>query len=426
MPSSATTSTRARHILVFEPDERGHAEEWILHIVRFLRDERPNIRVTMAIPQSLARRLAAEMPSRETLAIVPLSQSELRGCLNANLAFSAFARWWAMRRHLARSGADEALFLCIDPLSLPFALGLGLGGRTASGILFRPSVHYASFGRTPPTLGERLRDRRKRILYPLMLKNSTVRQVHSLDPYFPAFARESYVAGDKVLALDDPLAGESETPGPSVRSPRFPRDRIAFLLFGELTERKGVLQLLHACERLDPEIASRTAVLLAGRIDPPIEDEVRDLVRAIRAVQPDLWLEVDDRRLSFAELTVAVQGCDVVMAPYQRFVGSSGVLIWAARACRPVLTQRYGLLCRLVRDYGLGVTADTTSPDALAGAIEHAVRIGPRTLIDQARARQFVANRDGRHFASQLLNVREAERDHAAVTPARARRANAS
>ena len=365
MPASTATTTRARHVVVFEPDERGHAEEWLRHIVRLLHDERPEIRVTLAIPQALAHRLAAETTGTGAFAIAPLSQSELRGCLSANLAFSAFARWWTMRRHLNRSGADEAIFLCIDSLTLPFALGLGLGGPKVSGILFRPSVHYASFGRMRPTLGERIRDRRKRILYPLMLKNSTVREVHSLDPYFPAFAREWYLAGDKVRALHDPLADEFRTPNPTVRSPRFPRSRTAFLLFGELTERKGVLPLLRACERLDPETAGRTAVLLAGRIDPPIESQVRELVRAIRTSQPDLWLEVDDRRLSFAELTVAIQSCDVVMAPYQRFVGSSGALNWAAGALRPVVTQRYGLLGRLVREYGLGMTTDTTSPDAL-------------------------------------------------------------
>src|SRR3546814_15722327 len=81
-------------------------------------------------------------------------------CTHRRLAVSGFARWWTMRRQLAASGARHGLFLEFDHLSLPLALRLPLGpGRTVSGLLFRPSVHYDRVGTA--TVAERLRDRRK-------------------------------------------------------------------------------------------------------------------------------------------------------------------------------------------------------------------------------------------------------------------------
>jgi len=162
--------------------------------------------------------------------------------------------------------------------------------------------------------------------------------------------------------------------------------------------------------------------VLAGRVDPAIAQQVRESVRAVRAAQPELWIEIDDRRLSFNELAHTVEHCDVVLAPYQRFVGSSGVLIWAARMLRPVITQRYGLLCRLVRDFRLGIAVDTTSPEALADAMEHAVRSGPKSLVDHACARKFLAHRDGRTFAANVLKVPVREQIQAIFTSSRVAR----
>src|SRR3546814_9557044 len=124
-------------------------------------------------------------------------------CTHRRLAVSGFARWWTMRRQLAASGARHGLFLEFDHLSLPLALRLPLGpGRTVSGILFRPSVHYDRVGTA--TVAERLRDLRKAGLYRSMLRHPAVRQVHTLDDGFPGFARSRYRGGDKVTALVDP------------------------------------------------------------------------------------------------------------------------------------------------------------------------------------------------------------------------------
>jgi glycosyltransferase involved in cell wall biosynthesis len=325
-------------------------------------------------------------------------------CTHRRLAVSGVARWWVMRRHLRRSGARRGFFLSIDHLSLPLAFGLGVGGARLSGILFRPSVHYGVLGSYLPTRAERLRDLRKALLYRLMLRNAAVETVLSLDPYFPGYAMSHYAGGEKVQALPDPAHAASDPVATEEFAGYVPPGRIGLLLFGHLTRRKGLLELLTALRRLEPRTAGRLAVVLAGRVDPDIRDELEARRRMLINAQPTLRLQIADRRLDSAEIDSLIGRSSVVLAPYQRFVGSSGVLLWAARAGRPVLTQDFGLIGRLTRDYGLGLAIDCSDPACLAFAIECIVENGARTLFDPAGARRFVASRTPARFAAMVMS----------------------
>jgi hypothetical protein len=145
-------------------------------------------------------------------------------------------------------------------------------------------------------------------------------------------------------------------------------------------------------------------VLFAGRIDPAIREAIDSRRRALAQNRPELWLRIDDRRIDRAELEALVVQSDIVLAPYQRFVGSSGVLLWAARAGRPVLAQEFGLIGRLTRDNRLGSVVDSSDPVRLACEIERMVLKGPQSFIDLSLARDFASSRTPQHFASTVLS----------------------
>lgn len=354
------------HLLVFEPDARGHSEEWLSHLLRHLPALAAVDALSLAVAPELARRLqpAVMACSMRAIHMIALDERTLARCNSPRLAVSGFARWWAVRRLVRETGANTALFLALDHLSLPLGLQFGARACRLSGILFRPSVHYGSLGPYTPTLAERVRDLRKEILYRLMLRNDSVVSVLSLDPFFPAYACQHYPHGDKVHSLADPFhAVAGITPQ---NTPDTSPARTSFVLFGELTERKGLLVLLEALALLAPDAANRISLTIAGRIDPALKVRARMLAAEAARRTPQLMLRIEDRRLPDDELDSLVRTCDVVLAPYQRFVGSSGVLIWAAAHQKPVLTQDYGLLGHLVRSYRLGHTLDTCDPAQLA------------------------------------------------------------
>jgi glycosyltransferase involved in cell wall biosynthesis len=404
------------HLLVFEPDARGHVREWIEHLVAGTARYPARPSLTVVCDDSLAEALACSH-RRSGVTFIGLTEDERRACMSESLAISGFARWSCMRRYLKRTGADHGIFLGMDHLTLPLGLWLGFGGAKVSGILFRPSVHYP---RADASLGERLRELRKHLLYQLTFLNGAVEKVLTLDPYFPAYAEARYLKGSKVATLLDPAF---EAPIPTPEETRLagllPKDRKAFLLFGELTERKGVLELLEALARLPDSASGRCAVMIAGRVDPPLKGEVARLQEQVRLRRPDLWLHIEDRRLATGEIAALVARSAVVLAPYQRFVGSSGILLWAARFGRPLICQDYGLVGRLAREHRLGRTVDTGDPDVLAAAIAASVAEGDEVVAEPDRMRSFVENRTPESFAYTVLETAIRGVKHREVTQPR-------
>ena len=398
----------ARRVVVLEPGGAGHQLEWLHHLIDHAAEHAGGWdAIWLVVPSELVKPLEQGLSGtmRDRIRIVALTPAEARLCTHSALAVSGFARWWVMRRYLRRCRAEAGHFLALDHLSLPLALGLGAGGRSVGGILFRPSVHYREIGPYGPSRRERLRDWRKGVLYRLMLRNSALQSVLSLDPHFAAYAAHHYRLGHKVASLSDP-AHPLVDPSPADRSLAAlpPRDRLLFTLFGYLDERKGVLTLLDALGRLPPSIVRRVAVMLAGRIDGAVQAQIAARRERLRRSCPELWLHVEDRRLTAGELSALVRRSDVVLAPYQRFVGSSGVMLWAAQAGRPLLTQDVGLVGRLVRDHGLGLSIDMSNPMTLAASIEQMVERGADRFFDPEAARRFVEQRTPEAFASCIFS----------------------
>jgi glycosyltransferase involved in cell wall biosynthesis len=395
-----------REVLILEPDAEGHAREWLQHLVEFVATDATAAAISVVAPPALCTALSRSMPvvADGRIRFIALKPRELRLCTHRSLSIAAFARWWTMRRYLARTGADSGFFLSLDLLCLPLALGLRAMGKPIAGVLFRPSVHYRTLGKYQPSSAERMRDLRKDLLYRLTLRNPCVRAVLSLDPFFPAHAESHYNHGIKVRALPEPpimVQPDGDT-APAIDF--VPPGRVGLLLFGYLTERKGPLEVLDALRLLPTHISKRTALLLAGRIDPTIHSAIKERCAALARDRPELWVRIEDRWLNRAELEVLVARSDVVLAPYQRFVGSSGVLLWAARAGRPVLAQEFGLVGRLTRDHRLGAVADSSDPAHLAREIERMIVQGPQNFIDVSSAKTFALSCTPNRFASTLLS----------------------
>lgn len=395
-------------LLVVEPDAAGHQLEWLHHLIRHAAERREDSLVWLAVGPELFDELSDEARkiAGDRVRVIAMSALETRLCHTRILAVSGFARWWVTRRYARATRADGVYVLQLDHLSLPLALGLRVGGRPLNGILFRPSVHYRLLGAYRPSLRESVRDLRKMVLYRLMLLNPALASVHSLDPFFPEFAQRYFHRGSKVRTLLDPAHPLAAIARSEQRiADRIPRTRMIFLLFGYLTERKGTLTLLDALQDLAPGYDRKVAVMLAGRIDPSIKEAVLQRLSQLKRTRPDLWIGREDRRLAAGELEALIERAHVLAAPYQRFVGSSGVLMWAARAGKPVLTQDFGVMGAIVRELGLGLAVDTTSPRAIARAMREMIDAGPRAAFDSDAAMEFSARHTPAAFATAVFGT---------------------
>jgi glycosyltransferase involved in cell wall biosynthesis len=148
-----------------------------------------------------------------------------------------------------------------------------------------------------------------------------------------------------------------------------PTDRELFLFFGEIRGPKGLWRLLDSLRVLRAEQEARICLAIVGQAEPVVEQRLASELKVIGASTQLMILRraayVDDTEL-FEWFTAA----DVVIAPYVRHAGTSGILLLAAAYRKPLITQAYGAMGKLVREHSLGLSIDTNNPEELSGAIE--------------------------------------------------------
>jgi len=401
-------------VLVFEPEHGGHQPAYVRLLAEWVSVQRASCRVVFAVPGRLLERLqredAFDLRQQAGCEFIEIAPAAADACCQGPLYRRSFARLRLMAELVPRASARHVICLFLDPLQLALALQRRLPRDvTLSGILFRPSVHEIYAATAGSSVAERLRDYRKRLLYRLMLRNPILTDVLSLDPYFPSFAQAEFGAGNKVRALPDPVVTMPAATGqPHVGADLLESVRgreVIFTLFGALAARKGVLQLLDALSLLSAPSRATARVVLAGNVEPDIAEEFATRIQRLHAAQgADDCLRVVDRFLTTPELAWLVRQSTVILAPYQRFVGSSGVLGWAAEARKPVIAQDYGLVGALVRNYRLGLAVDASDPVRIAEAMSQLVQPGQlEVAAAAARWDAFLVDRRPEAFAAAVF-----------------------
>ena len=374
---------KLKHILILEPEMLGHQSDYIRLIISFFIRHKKDIRLSFVVSSSIFDRLkiTKEMENainREKLAFIVLSDKETAGCLHKILWIRSLYRWFIALRYCKSSGADHIHFLFVDHMQFPLALRLPIPeGVNVSGVLFRPSVHYKKVFRNSLYLKEKIRDARKSILYRLLLKNPKVSLIFSLDEYFVMYANKHLPNGGKVHYLPDPSLLSSinhQTLHQHGLTDLIPQERKIFLLFGALDKRKGIFEALEALALLEDRISRHIAFVFAGKIQNNIRTEFMGKInKYLKLHKNGACVYVEDKFLSENELVQLLKKCDALLIPYQRHVGSSGLLLWAASTRKQVITQDCGLIGELVKKYKLGLAVNTTQPGEIAKAVQQVV-----------------------------------------------------
>ncbi|MCB9708693.1 MAG: glycosyltransferase [Myxococcales bacterium] len=298
--------------------------------------------------------------------------------------WTCWLEWRLLNFYAKQWGASHCMVMYMDlilygPLALHFPLHCEV-----SGIYFRPAFHYGPLGWTNNSRREQIRSLRQRCLLGSALRHERLRTVFCLDPYAVGPINQ-LTPHQKAVFLPDPVESTSSAGLKNARRTLISveADRRVLLFFGYITRRKGIGQLLSALKILPDDIARRSCLLLAGKIDPAIENLVTTGLAELSACSP---LQV----ISHASVVPEPQvmdyffACDIVLCPYQHHVGMSGVLLRAAISRRPVIVSNYGLLGAFADQHKLGIAIDADSPIQIANAISKLVRETPMPMSDTA------------------------------------------
>jgi glycosyltransferase involved in cell wall biosynthesis len=323
---------------------------------------------------ALCRQIEAEKQTNLEIAFVALPAHD-----KGRLAKVSYVRFFRDFQHLYRSyratNRDRNVVLVVVPYvdyffyGLPF-LGSPFDATPWLGITMRASFHHAKVGVKAPR--QPLVNGIKAQLFKRAIRTKGLKTLLSIDPTLTEWYEAGHRArGDAAVQyLADPF------PDAKATEPRLARDRLGLsdgkhvLVYGAITERKGVQELVTA-------LAARPdapTLVIAGAQD----DETRAfLASTLPKLSPAPV--VINRFITADEELDLFSACDVIWLGYKGHYGSSGVLVQAYRFGKRVIATGDGLIGWFCRTGELGPVID----DLSVASINHAVDI---VLDDSPRA----------------------------------------
>ena len=311
--------------------------------------------------------------------------------------------WQLFCKYAKKLQTTHALIMYLDTCEIPLAMGMQ-SPCPFSGIYFRPTFHYQLFENYTPNRKDKLQHWRERLTWTRIFKHPQLQTVFCLDPFAVA-ALAGQHPHKKVIHLADPVQ-----PSPAIPTDLatvkmklgIAADRRVFMLFGGMDGRKGIYQLLEAIQLLPSEICEHFCLLLVGQPHPTDQVNIHQKITALGQTKPLQVIEHYDF-IPEAAVSTYFQLADTVLAPYQRHVGMSGILLLAAAAGKPVLSSDFGLMGELSRRHQLGLVVDSTKPTEIAKALATLLTASPQTLSNLSQMKLFAEQNSINLYATTIF-----------------------
>jgi glycosyltransferase involved in cell wall biosynthesis len=391
-------------LLLYDPNAGGHHAGYIVHVLRAWHKSNVAGHLVAAVSPSLFEehpRLPT-LPEREgwdrvSFEVMPEAPS-LKG-------LSLVRKGWGERKLLRdlveRVRPEHVMAMYMDHTQFALATALCFSYPVSiSGLLLRVSHHrMASHSLSLP---QRLTRLRKRLVLQAALRNPHAGVFFSADPsVVPAV--HALRPNARAAALPDPV------PLPTDRTCReevrqsygIEVGRKVLLLFGALAERKGVLHVINALQRLPESTCREICLLLAGPVEPVLAEHLPRALDRLRASCPVQAL-LHDAYLRDPAIDALMKAADLILVPYLDHPGTSSVLIRAAGARRPVLCQDFGLMKEQVQAHALGQLVRSSDPLSIAAGIQQFFD-DPKRGFNPERAYAFAATQTPDAFARSML-----------------------
>lgn len=395
------------HLVYFEPLSGGHCAPYMKIFADHVAQDPRWQRVTWLIGEDVAREVATiggVLACAGKGRVELLTKEKLGLYRQPDLVRRGFAQWNAARAQA--KDADHVFIPFLDHAIVGMAFGRGTPRGAVSGIVFRVAAPQFRDTKNAGRFGSLKEWIKLRILARAARRLPSSR-FFTLDPLFPAFMASQGKSRGQFVAVGDPIVlpqgfdNPAQAGGDSSRAD----GRVDFLMFGAVTRRKGSFVLLEALRLLPPAFQSKSYFQIVGRVLAEDRDEFLHRFAALKNDRPGLSITLEEAFVSDERLVALIKACDVVLSPHQGQIGSSGAMMWSAMARKPVITQDIGLTGYLTREYRLGEAVDTSSPAALAGAIERLIEKPELRILPEQERLRFLEGRSPADFYNGIAGA---------------------
>jgi glycosyltransferase involved in cell wall biosynthesis len=220
-----------------------------------------------------------------------------------------------------------------------------------------------------------LRKMRKKWIIKKALKNQSLDRVYILNDE-KAVEEGNSTIQNVFRYLSDPILEYPQKEGLVIREKhKISDNKIIFLIFGAIDERKNVTNLLKAFQQISSEKAAKSTLLVIGKVEKVFQEHFVKLISDTKNLKPELQLITENRFVDDEEMESYFSQSDVILRMNLNYFNSSGVLGNAAKYNKPSLVSDYGLVAELTQNYHLGKLANPENiveiKDALIEFIEN-------------------------------------------------------
>ncbi|CAE6705297.1 glycosyltransferase [Paraburkholderia nemoris] len=361
------------YVLIVEPNLTGHRWRYVEWTMQACTEAGyPCILATESANEDhrLARQIVAANRADLQIAFVD-PEERPRGLLPQPNQYSRFHRYFK-RVHRIVSHAQPIRLVVVPYVdyffyALPF-LGSPFRKTPWIGITMRSTFHHHKVGIKSPD--RPIVNAVKALLFKRAVRSVGLRTLLTIDPTLPEWAAHNTSKSSAAVAyVADPFPDER------AENPVLARERLGLdptqrylLVYGSITERKGIYELVHALTRLE----HAPTLIVAGEQDTGTRHFMRNHVRSLTPAPLvlDSFIANDVERDLFS-------ACDAVWLGYKGHYGMSGVLVQAYRFGKPVIATEDGLIGWFSRRCELGPILKDLSSASIGKAITETMTSWP-------------------------------------------------
>lgn len=401
-----------RKLMLFDLSIHGHHSSYIQHLIEYWCEEELSGTLDIVVSPKFLQAHSdvvncVPKDHQNNIKFVSINTEEESALKDRksgfNRALRNFQEWNLFCKYAGLLKANHCLFMYFDTCLLPLSWGWN-SPCSFSGIYFRPTFHYGDFTHYLPSRKAQIQQWREKITLGRVLRHPQLKTLFCLDP-FAVKHINTFHSKARAIHLPDPVQNNHGSQPHSVQLREnlgIHPDRQVFLLFGALDGRKGIYQLLEALLLLPSDLCHKLCLVFVGAANSKEKELIESKVATVCQSQPVQIL----RHYEFVpeqDVQGYFQLADVVLAPYQRHVGMSGILLLAAATQKPVLSSNYGLMGEIVQQYSLGLTLDSTVPGEIAQGLTRFLLEPPDALCDRAKMRLLAEQNSAKRFASVIF-----------------------
>lgn len=359
-------------VLIIEPHMTGHHSYYLTWIISLFLQEGYAVNLGLleeSKKHPVTNELIENFKGRVNVVISnSIVDSGKVGFLN--LIKKNFVYYKLFKEFYSRLAADQKIDLifspyidnCIYAISI---LGSPFGKTPWSGIVMRPSFHYEKMSIVPKGNHS---DYIKELLFIKVLGNKCLNRIYTIDNALYKYisdGKSKYF--DKLVLIPDPVETYECTNKREARTWfNLPKDVPILLVFGALSLRKGIAELLNSSDQ--EAFPKDLHMLFVGEQDPDVSQVMNSKI-ALKLISSKRLHQIN-RRVTNQEEAMVFSLSDLIWVGYSGHKQMSGVLVQAGMMSKPVIACDEGLIGWLTKQSNSGEVVDISLSSSITNGLK--------------------------------------------------------